>query len=150
MRITFYALRITFFTPYALRFTPYALFMNPFTRFLMGQRDDRPLNQFVAAWDDLEALVIRVFKGKRATAADATQFARLQADLQEQYPQWRAALAPLWAATLVGGAPPTADPFTDLLATPTAADFVDNWGAMQRLPAAREALNKLVLDRLKD
>jgi hypothetical protein len=120
--------------------------MNPFTRFLFGQRSDRRLADFIANWDALEALVIRVFKGKMATAVDQAEFARLQDDLNRQYPQWRAALAPLWAEALVGGVRPSSDPFADLLDVQTAADFVGNWAAMQRLPAAREALNKLVRD----
>jgi hypothetical protein len=118
--------------------------MNPFTRYLFGQRPDKPLADFIANWDALERLVIRVFKGKQATAADLSEFAGLQAELRQQYPQWRAALAPFWAEALVGGVRPSTDPFLDLLDTPTAADFVGNWGAMQRLPAAREALNKLI------
>jgi hypothetical protein len=118
--------------------------MNPFTRFLFGQRTDQPLAEFIANWDALEALVIRVFKSKTATAGDLVEFARLQADLGQQYPQWRDRLAPLWAAASVGGARPSTDPFADLLGAETAANFVDNWGAMQRLPAAREALNKLI------
>ena len=125
--------------------------MNPFTRFLFEQRSDQRLASFVADWDSLEALVIRVFKGKMATVEDRAEFSRLQADLRRTYPDWQADLAPLWAAPLraeaqTGGARPSPDPFLDLLETPTAADFVDNWAAMQRLPAAREALNKLVRD----
>ena len=118
--------------------------MNPFTRFLFGQRADRSLADFIANWDALERLVIRVFKGKLATAVDQAEFARLQAALRQQYPQWQAALAPLWAEALVGGVRPSADPFADLLNVDTAVDFVDNWGAMQRLPAAREAINRLI------
>jgi len=120
--------------------------MNPFTRFLFGQRSDQRLASFVADWNALEVLVIRVFKGKMATVEDLAEFARLQADLRRTYPDWQADLTPLWAETRVGGVRPSSDPFLDLLETPTAADFVDNWAAMQRLPAAREALNILVRD----
>jgi hypothetical protein len=120
--------------------------MNPFTRFLFGQRSDQGLATFIAGWDALEALVIRVFKDKMATVADLAEFSRLQADLGRAYPDWQPYLMPFWQDASVGGAPPTSDPFLDLLETPTAADFVGNWSAMQRLPAAREALNKLIRD----
>jgi hypothetical protein len=38
-----------------------------------------------------------------------------------------------------------ADPFLAILAAKDASDFAGDWGALQTLPAAREALNKLLL-----
>jgi hypothetical protein len=41
------------------------------------------------------------------------------------------------------------DPFANLLEPAQASDFVDNWTAMQTLPAARESLNMLLLDNTR-
>jgi hypothetical protein len=38
------------------------------------------------------------------------------------------------------------DPFARLLAAGAARDFAGNWAAMQTLPAAREALNRWLMD----
>jgi len=36
-----------------------------------------------------------------------------------------------------------------LMGHSTAADFVGNWPAMQHLPAARQAINEWLLDKLR-
>ena len=119
--------------------------MNPFTRFLMQWSHNEPLSAFVTHWDALEALVIRVYKSKAATAEDEALYQQSKQWLERNYDQFAADLHPYWQATLVGGSREHEDPFCVLFAPDTAVVFVNNWHAMQHLPAAREALNQLIV-----
>ncbi|MGH2536149.1 MAG: hypothetical protein ACRDHL_02010 [Candidatus Promineifilaceae bacterium] len=123
---------------------------NPYTRFLARRLKESDLNAFLGGWDEMETLVIALFRAGRAEAADEAEYARLRARLGHLYPRWSAALEPYWRAARVAGRPAPADPFAGLLAAEGAADFVNNWRAMQFLPAAREALNQLVLERQEE
>lgn len=119
--------------------------MNPFTRYLLGgRREERMLQAFIEHWDALEALVIRVFRGKEATDDDESAYRELRPWLVENYPAWQEKWRPLWQEALVGGLPTQQDPFQRLLSAEKAADFVGDWQAMQNLPAAREAINKYI------
>lgn len=130
--------------------------MNPFTRFLLKRLGRQPgtpeagLQAWVERWDALEALVIRVFKARAADAADEAEHAQVRAWLLEHYPVWQAALAVRWPGKRAGGEPLETDPFAWLLEVERAEGFVLNWRAMQVLPAAREALNELVMGERKD
>lgn len=121
--------------------------MNPFTKALSSRLRERRLRDFVARWDAVEALVVRVYRAGVATAQDEAAYARLRAWLTHHYPMWQAALEPNWRVALRGGKPCEADPFAEVLEAPRAAHFVGNWACMQALPAAREALNRLILER---
>lgn len=120
--------------------------MNPFTRFLLGRKSTKvsALEAFVARWDALEALVIRVFKGKEAEPADLAEYEQLKGWLVENYTVWENDLGPYWQVTQAGGQVIKQDPFLRLLAADEAGDFVGDWEAMQHLPAAREALNRFI------
>ncbi|HSM55952.1 MAG TPA: hypothetical protein VK879_07330 [Candidatus Sulfomarinibacteraceae bacterium] len=119
--------------------------MNLFTRFLKQWNRDKDLDLLVDHCDALEALIIRVYKQGEASAADEAEYHALRAWLLANYGQWEKALQSLWRETQVAGAPADKDPFRRLIESETAADFVGDWEAMQNLPAAREALNRLVL-----
>lgn len=119
--------------------------MNPFTSFLSRRLHDPSLTDFIAHWDRLERLVVAVYKRQQALPVDEAEWAALRPWLLSHYPHWQPALAPLWPQTLVGGQLAAADPFAALLTPASAAAFVHNWPAMQTLPAAREALNQLLL-----
>lgn len=122
--------------------------MNPFTRFLRQWiRDDAGLDQLIEHGDALEALVIRVYKAGEATAADEAQYQTIRRWMQDNYATWQEALRPFWQEAEVAGRPAREDPFLRLTAPDHAAAFADNWEAMQRLPAAREALNRLVIQQ---
>lgn len=129
--------------------------MNLYTRSLLQQLKGRRLNgageleALIAHWDALEELVIRVFKGKSASAGDQEEHRRLRNWLQKNYPRWQARLQPFWQQARVAGAPPREDPFVYLLAIPQAGDFVKNWAAMQTLPAARETLNHFLVSLIQ-
>lgn len=121
---------------------------NPVTATLLRQIADARLRRFVAAWDGLEALVIRVYRSGAADRAAGRQLARLRRRLRRSYPAFRAGLAAYWPAMKAGGEPVGEDPFAALLATRRAADLIDNRRAMQLLPAARQAINEWLLDRV--
>ena len=122
--------------------------MNPFTRFLrQWTRGDAGLDQLVEHCDALESLVIRVYKAGKATAADETQYQAIRRWMQDNYPAWQAALRPFWQEARVAGRPAREDPFLRLTAPQSASAFVGDWQAMQVLPAAREALNRLVIQQ---
>lgn len=118
--------------------------MNLFTRFLSRNNSDDALINLVAHWDQLEILVITVFKSKQVTAEDRTVYTAVHHWLVDNYPRWEDALEPLWKETLVGGEVAPEDPFRRIFRAEQADDFLEDWVAMQNLAAAREALNRLV------
>lgn len=124
--------------------------MNPVTAQLIRQIDDRKIVRFVRHWDELEALVIRVYKGARATPEDEKQYRRLRRTLGRALPRYGDELAVYWPKATVGGEPARDDPFRKLTSYESALHFIDNWPAMQRLPAARQALNEWLLDRINE
>jgi hypothetical protein len=120
--------------------------LNRFTRFLQQWiRPDDTMAPLIDHLDALEALVIRVYKGNGATAADEAEYDKLRVWLTSNYPSWQAAMQPHWQESLVGGEPAQEDPVLRLLQAEKAGDFAGDWGAMQHLPAVREALNRLIM-----
>ncbi|MEO8083880.1 MAG: hypothetical protein ABI780_08665 [Ardenticatenales bacterium] len=125
---------------------------NPYTAHLLAQLPPAPprpgdvdvaaIAAFVADWDRLETLVIRVFRAGAAGAEDAAAWTPLRASLAASYPPFAADLAAHWPLTRVAAQPCAADPFRSLLDIPSAAAIVGDWAAMQTLPSAREALNR--------
>lgn len=73
--------------------------MNPFTKSIAAQLRSAQLRAFIEHWDALEALVVRTFRAREVSAADAQAYPELRRWLTENYPAWRAALAPLWNGT---------------------------------------------------
>ncbi|BCX05736.1 MAG: hypothetical protein KatS3mg053_3674 [Candidatus Roseilinea sp.] len=120
--------------------------MNPFTKSIAARLRSRRLRRFIAHWDALEALVIRVYRNAAVTEADDAEFAELRRWLREHYPEWQPRLAPYWRSALRGGQPAQDDPFVFLFAPEHAEAFCGSWAHMQALPAAREALNRLILE----
>lgn len=123
--------------------------MNPFTRFLrsLSPRAGEPeIEEFVARWDTVEAVVIAVYKEKRLTPEVRAAYADAREWLLAHAARWRAWFAPYWPQTLQGGQPTPSDPFEQILTRARVADdFAGDWEAMQALPAAREALNRYLL-----
>lgn len=121
---------------------------NPFTRFLRSLRDRPPtLDTFIRHWDTVEEVVIESHRQGAATPAQQAAYAAARTWLLTHYaPTWAPRLAPHWPATLEGGAPTPSDPIPRILATRHAADFANNWPALQALAAARESVNRYVMD----
>ena len=123
--------------------------MNPFTRFLRQWSDDRELENLIEHCDALEALIIRVYKRGYSTAGDEAEYQALRRWMKANYPAWQGTLRPIWQELQVGGAAAQQDPFLRLIRPEESAGFVDDWKTMQHLPAAREALNRLLLSKSK-
>jgi hypothetical protein len=124
--------------------------MNPFTRALLKRLDNRRTERFVARWDQLEALIIRIYKAGSATPEDEAEFRRIQAWLSKHYPRWKVSLGRYWPQVRAGVEVLESDPFESLLSIPGAGDIPGNWTAMQILPAAREVVNHYLMDEIRE
>ena len=123
--------------------------MNPVTRALLKKIDHPGLQAFAEAWDELEVLMVDVYKANGADAAQQAEFADIRRRLAASYPAWQAALEPHWRATTIKGQSLNADPFHALINLDSAEAIVNNWSGMQTLPAAREALNSMLVERIE-
>lgn len=119
---------------------------NPFTKSISGNVQSDALKAFVQRWDALEGLVVRIFRARAATPADEAEYSELRSWLHANYAPWQPALDPLWKQAKRGGKLSEDDPFQFLIAPETAQTFAGSWAHMQALPAARESLNRLLLD----
>ncbi|HQV71302.1 MAG TPA: hypothetical protein PLJ62_12945 [Thermoflexales bacterium] len=116
---------------------------NPLTKSIKKEGDD--FNHFIEKWDEVEGLIIRVYRSGRAAPQDEQDWRALRAWLSEEYPRWQAALEPHWQVAKAAGKPADEDPFAMALAHDYAASFLADRRMMQFLPAAREAINRMVL-----
>jgi aromatic ring-cleaving dioxygenase len=121
--------------------------MNPFTRFLRQWTKDRLLAEFIAYWDRLEKLVVLVHREKMTLAVAESEFAQVWPWLRQNYGGWAEVLRPYWQQTKAADELTQTDPFQLLLDIESPSAILDNWHAMQHLPAAREALNLYVRDQ---
>jgi hypothetical protein len=119
--------------------------LNPVTRSLAARLNDPQVTDFVVYWDALESLVIRVYRTGQATPEDEAEYQHVQSWMRQAYPQWQDGLRPHWTQAKVAGEIIREDPFLRLMSADAAGDFVGNWEAVQTLPAAREALNGLLI-----
>lgn len=119
--------------------------MNPFTRFLSQWGGNPQLEELITHWDTVEFLAIHVYKQKRASADEEAQYQTAKKWLDQHYHHWAGDLEPYWRESAVGGTLDHQDPFRFLFENETAVGFVDNWKALQHLPAAREALNQFLV-----
>jgi hypothetical protein len=127
--------------------------MNPFTQGLLKQLNDPKLNAFAADWDALTELVIEIYQQKSLTFAQQEQFFELQERLRPAYGSLAAELEPHWRTARVKGevraSGTLGDPFLAVIEKASAKEFVENWDAMRTLPAAREALNMMLMARIE-
>jgi hypothetical protein len=119
--------------------------MNPFSKYLRQFYSDRDFDAFVAKWDVLEAVVVGVYREKLTLAAAQPDYETVWPWLRGVYPQWEPVLRPYWKQTSAAGEPTRVDPFQLLLDLPALEAIAGNWTAMQHLPAAREAINRYLL-----
>lgn len=123
--------------------------MNPYTRSLLERIDDADLRSWVESWDELESLVIEVYRVEAAGPDDERKYRRLRGELRRDHERWKSALEGHWQDLEAGGEPLDRDPFWVLLEPEEVGAFVENWKAMQTLPAAREALNNYLIERIE-
>jgi hypothetical protein len=122
--------------------------MNPVTRGLLQQIGDQKLETFAQEWDALEALVIEINRQNSLSFAQQEDFFDIQTRLRESYNAIRNDVEPFWRAAKIKGELLTADPFSKLIETESAQEFLGNWAVMQTLPAAREAFNQMLMGRI--
>ena len=118
--------------------------MNLFTRFLSRSLKHHRLKRFIRYWDQLELLVITVYKSNQVTPEDEAVYYRVRHWLRQNYPQWEEILAPHWREALINQQKATEDPYLLLLSAETASQFIKIRKAMQNLAVAREGLNRFV------
>ena len=119
--------------------------MNPSTAALLKSISDPRIADFVSLWDELEHLTISIYRAKHVAPGEAARFPELVAAIRQKIAPLQRPLRPHWQATRVKGNLLEEDPFEFLLRLPKAEAILDNWTAMQLLPAAREALNLYLL-----
>ncbi len=124
--------------------------MNPFSKFLRSFANNVEFDAFVAKWDVLEEVVVHVYRDKLSVAEAQQYYDRTWPYLRESYPKWRADLREYWPKTTAAGEMTQVDPFLLLLELPDPEAILNNWTAMQHLPAAREAINRLLIERSED
>lgn len=123
---------------------------NPVTAGLVSRLGQRRVTRLVERWDAVEALVVRVYKAGEASGADEQEWVRVRGWLVERWASWSEALEPFWRGVTVQGNELDEDPFAALLSRERAGEFVGDWGAMQVLSAAREALNNWLVAQLEE
>lgn len=119
---------------------------NPFSQYLRQFAGDRAFDDFVSQWDILESVVVRVYRGKVTAEAVQPDYDGAWTWLREAYPGFEPSLRPYWQATRAAGEPTRMDPFQLLLDLPSPQAIEGNWTIMQHLPAAREAINRFLVD----
>ncbi|MCL4256927.1 MAG: hypothetical protein KJZ53_00200 [Anaerolineales bacterium] len=123
--------------------------MNPVTQSLLKQLNDPQLTAFAIDWDAVTELVIEIYQQKSLTVEQQARFFEAQERLQTAYPALAPELEPFWRTARIKGELVVGDPFLAVLSKPSAKEFVENWDAMRTLPAAREALNMLLMARIE-
>lgn len=123
--------------------------MNPTTAALLKSISDPRIADFVSLWDEMEQLTISIYRADHVAPSEAARFPELVAAIREKITPLQHPLKPHWQATRVKGQALEEDPFEFLLSLPGAEAILDNWTAMQLLPAAREALNLYLLDLIE-
>ena len=119
--------------------------MNPYTRSLLQRIENPALHDWVEAWDQLESLVVEIYRTEAAGPDAQNEYRDLKQRLITGYERWKDELRPHWDGLQAGGEPVQTDPFQKLLEPESAQGFLENWRAMQTLPAAREALNSYLI-----
>jgi hypothetical protein len=123
--------------------------MNPVTAALVKELNNPSWSAFVEDWDQLNDLIIEIFKQKSVSFEQQELFFALQERLRLRYPLLAAQLEPFWRIAKIKGEVISSDPFQALIGKPSAREFVENWEAMRTLPAAREALNEMLMARVE-
>lgn len=120
--------------------------MNPFTQFLAQSLVRHQFLSFVRKWDLVEQIVLNTYREQGNLDEDQKIWRKLKSELPREYSRWRETLTPFWKTAFINGEPTESDPFLSLLNFNDVIEFRRNWGAMQTLPAAREAINRLLIE----
>lgn len=119
--------------------------MNLFTRFLSAGLRNDSAETLIQHWDTLEQCVISVYKADVVTREDHKIYTQNRQRFLQIYANHKQAMIPFWKTTVSGGALTERDPFLRVIIHETADGILGDWGALQHLASAREALNKYVM-----
>ena len=107
--------------------------------------DDKEIKAFIANWEILEELVTEVYFKGEVEPTDRHLFGSLKLAIKRYYLQLSDELRPFWMQVKIAGKFLRNDPFAELLDTPGLSAFLTSWDRMQMVPAAREALNLMLV-----
>ena len=97
--------------------------------------------QFIAAWDQLEELLIAVYRSREATAQDEREYAGVRGTLTALYPSVLELIRPhLRERQQIEG-----DPVQAVLELAAAREIIGNRPILQLLPDVRETINRCLL-----
>ena len=117
------------------------------TRRLLDEIDDPELAAFAMAWDSFEECLVWIYREGSCPPELEQRHSGLRSSLERHLAAWEEDLRPLWQATRIDGAAVRHSPFRTVLAARRPRDVVGNRDLMRTLPAAREAINHLLLER---
>jgi hypothetical protein len=107
--------------------------------------DEKNIETFIANWEILEELVEEVYYKGEVEPTDRHLFGSLKLAIKRYYLQLGDELRPFWMQVKIAGQFLKNDPFVELLDTPGLSAFLTSWDRMQMVPAAREALNLMLV-----
>lgn len=110
-----------------------------------GGVEHRQIKAFVANWEILEELVTDVYAKGEIDSRDRDLFGSLKLALKRYYQSLAEELQPFWVQVRVAGKVLTTDPIAELLESPGLSAIISNWDAMSKVPAAREAINLMLV-----
>ncbi len=120
--------------------------MNPVTATLLEQLDWPEFEAWVERWDRLGRMFLAVYRSGLVSSEQREEYRGLREILRRDYKAWQAELSRYWRVVCIAGEQLEEDPFMVLTSsTELSVEDVD-WAAVQKLPAAREALNSFLLD----
>jgi hypothetical protein len=121
--------------------------MNPVTKSLLKDISDNSLKAFVHQWDRFEQLIIEINRQKSLSFTQQQEFFDLKEKLGASYSPWESEMRIYWRQTRIKEGNLTTDPFRLLLNSDTAHDVLGSWEAIKLLPAAREAMNLMLMEK---
>ena len=120
--------------------------MNPVTASFLKQLDWPELEQWIDQWDEFEQILLSAYRSGEVSEDQRKRYHALRNALRSSYPTWQSGLRTYWSSTRVQGELLGHDPFLTLTSHPELQVERVEWSDMKMLPAAREALNCLLLD----
>jgi len=117
---------------------------NPVTARLAVGVADPELLEFIRGWDQMEALVIDLYRAGKVQRDQQEAHRRLRRQLLLAYHRWKAHLAPYLQELQADGGL-SGDPFEAILATRRPGKLASSRAGLESLPHARQVLNHFLL-----
>ena len=121
--------------------------MNPVARRLLDRVADPDLAEMALAWDAFEEQIVSIYRAGSSLKQDEDVLKRRRRRAAQAYERWAEALEPPWRAATIDGRAVLEDPFLTFLGVSGAAGVLGNRDLLRALPPAREAVNRLLMER---